>query len=206
MSTIPNAEDLFSVFADSPSSENSTSLQEKKRTLTEHKKDSRSIPAASFDNSISYKSEKTGKKIKVEACVDKFSESVLDEPALKQEAKIESTAEESSEDSIILSHQVRHEVAIPSGFPYVPLPREPCQNPARVYPFKLDPFQAVSIACIERGESVLVSAHTSAGKTVVAEYAIALALREKQRVIYTSPIKVLKIVYYLKCLFLIILS
>jgi len=36
-----------------------------------------------------------------------------------------------------------------------------------------------------------VSAHTSAGKTAVAEYAIALALRDKQRVIYTSPIKAL---------------
>lgn len=40
-------------------------------------------------------------------------------------------------------------------------------------------------------ESVLVSAHTSAGKTVVAEYAIAQCLRDKQRVIYTSPIKAL---------------
>jgi ATP-dependent RNA helicase DOB1 len=36
-----------------------------------------------------------------------------------------------------------------------------------------------------------VSAHTSAGKTVVAEYAIAMALRDSQRVIYTSPIKAL---------------
>ena len=44
---------------------------------------------------------------------------------------------------------------------------------------------------IENNESVLVAAHTSAGKTAVAEYAIALALREKQRVIYTSPIKAL---------------
>lgn len=42
----------------------------------------------------------------------------------------------------------------------------------------------------ERRESVLVAAHTSAGKTVVAEYAIAMAFRDKQRVIYTSPIKV----------------
>ena len=41
------------------------------------------------------------------------------------------------------------------------------------------------------GESVLVSAHTSAGKTVVAEYAIAMALRDSQRVVYTSPIKAL---------------
>ena len=64
-------------------------------------------------------------------------------------------------------------------------------QPARSYPFALDPFQAISVACLERGDSVLVSAHTSAGKTVVAEYAIAMALRDGSRVIYTSPIKAL---------------
>ncbi|CAG8446308.1 1514_t:CDS:10, partial [Scutellospora calospora] len=64
-------------------------------------------------------------------------------------------------------------------------------EPAKEYQFELDPFQKVAIASIERSESVLVSAHTSAGKTVVAEYAIALALKNKQRVIYTSPIKAL---------------
>ncbi|KAJ2878220.1 ATP-dependent RNA helicase mtr4, partial [Coemansia aciculifera] len=48
-----------------------------------------------------------------------------------------------------------------------------------------------SVQCIDSNESVLVAAHTSAGKTVVAEYAIAQCLREKQRVIYTSPIKAL---------------
>ena len=42
-------------------------------------------------------------------------------------------------------------------------------DPARVYPFELDPFQKASVACLEKNESVLVSAHTSAGKTVVAE-------------------------------------
>lgn len=62
---------------------------------------------------------------------------------------------------------------------------------AKEYPFTLDPFQSTSIACLERRESVLVSAHTSAGKTVVAEYAIAMAFRDKQRVIYTSPLKAL---------------
>lgn len=36
-----------------------------------------------------------------------------------------------------------------------------------------------------------MSAHTSAGKTVVALYAIAMSLRNGQRVIYTSPIKAL---------------
>ena len=37
----------------------------------------------------------------------------------------------------------------------------------------------------------MVAAHTSAGKTVVAEYAIAKALAGKQRVVYTSPLKAL---------------
>jgi ATP-dependent RNA helicase DOB1 len=63
--------------------------------------------------------------------------------------------------------------------------------PAKVYPFQLDGFQREAIRHIENNESVLVAAHTSAGKTAVAEYAIAKSLQEKQRVIYTSPIKAL---------------
>lgn len=63
--------------------------------------------------------------------------------------------------------------------------------PAKEYSFVLDPFQKEAILCIENNQSVLVSAHTSAGKTVVAEYAIARSLSNKQRVIYTTPIKAL---------------
>ena len=37
------------------------------------------------------------------------------------------------------------------------------------YPFVLDPFQKEAINCVENKQSVLVSAHTSAGKTAVAE-------------------------------------
>lgn len=90
-----------------------------------------------------------------------------------------------------LRHQVRHQVAIPPQYPYIPINQHVRVNDARTYPFTLDPFQDTSISCIDRNESVLVSAHTSAGKTVVAEYAIAQSLRDKQRVIYTSPIKAL---------------
>ncbi|KAI5297692.1 ATP-dependent RNA helicase mtr4, partial [Ascosphaera atra] len=94
--------------------------------------------------------------------------------------------------AVVLSHQVRHQVALPQNYPYVPISQhKPPESPARTWPFTLDPFQQVSIASIERGESVLVSAHTSAGKTVVAEYAIAQCLKNNQRVIYTSPIKAL---------------
>ncbi|KAF0971721.1 hypothetical protein FDP41_009944 [Naegleria fowleri] len=59
------------------------------------------------------------------------------------------------------------------------------------YPFDLDIFQKEAIYHLENNESVFVSAHTSAGKTVVAEYAIALAQKHLTRVIYTSPIKTL---------------
>ncbi|KAG1852891.1 NUC185 domain-containing protein [Suillus subalutaceus] len=58
-----------------------------------------------------------------------------------------------------LRHQVRHQVAIPPGYHYVPIAQHvPPQKPAREYKFTLDPFQQVS---------------------------------NKQRVIYTSPIKAL---------------
>ena len=62
---------------------------------------------------------------------------------------------------------------------------------AKQYKFVLDKFQDRAIECIERNESVLVAAHTSAGKTAIAEYAIAQSLSRQQRVIYTSPIKAL---------------
>ncbi|GAB7355001.1 hypothetical protein MBLNU459_g5611t1 [Dothideomycetes sp. NU459] len=94
--------------------------------------------------------------------------------------------------AVVLSHQVRHQVALPPDYDYIPISQhKPPEKPAREWPFTLDPFQQVSIASIERNESVLVSAHTSAGKTVVAEYAIAQCLKNNQRVIYTSPIKAL---------------
>ncbi|KAF8976680.1 ATP-dependent RNA helicase mtr4 [Entomortierella lignicola] len=94
--------------------------------------------------------------------------------------------------NVVLSHQVRHQVALPPNWNYTPISQHiPEDPPVRSYPFTLDPFQKLATYSIERGESVLVSAHTSAGKTVVAEFAIATSLRGKQRVIYTSPIKAL---------------
>eukprot|EP01088_Endostelium_zonatum_P017135 TRINITY_DN4905_c1_g1_i1.p1 TRINITY_DN4905_c1_g1~~TRINITY_DN4905_c1_g1_i1.p1 ORF type:complete len:1322 (-),score=354.13 TRINITY_DN4905_c1_g1_i1:6-3947(-) len=64
-------------------------------------------------------------------------------------------------------------------------------DPVIKYPFDLDVFQKEAVYHLERGESVFVAAHTSAGKTVVAEYAIAMAAKHMTRAIYTSPIKAL---------------
>lgn len=120
---------------------------------------------------------------------------VLDSFETEQEREIQASAglqAGGDAKSVRLSHQVRHQVAIPPNYPYVPISQhKPPEDPARVWPFTLDPFQQVAVSSIQREESVLVSAHTSAGKTVVAEYAVAQSLKNNQRVIYTSPIKAL---------------
>ncbi|KAF9245735.1 ATP-dependent RNA helicase [Melanogaster broomeanus] len=69
--------------------------------------------------------------------------------------------------------------------------RELVPEMAHKYPFELDTFQKEAVYHLEMGDSVFVAAHTSAGKTVVAEYAIALAEKHMTRAIYTSPIKAL---------------
>ncbi|CDH60942.1 antiviral helicase [Lichtheimia corymbifera JMRC:FSU:9682] len=62
---------------------------------------------------------------------------------------------------------------------------------AKEFSFELDPFQKHAVYHLEMGDSVFVAAHTSAGKTVVADYAIALASKHMTKAIYTSPIKAL---------------
>ena len=69
--------------------------------------------------------------------------------------------------------------------------RDLVPNMALEYPFELDTFQKEAVVHLERRECVFVAAHTSAGKTVVAEYAIALSKKHLTRTIYTSPIKAL---------------
>lgn len=54
-----------------------------------------------------------------------------------------------------------------------------------------DPFQTEAFDVLDRGNSVLVAAPTSAGKTLVAEYAIATALERGVRAAYTTPTKAL---------------
>jgi ATP-dependent RNA helicase HelY len=58
--------------------------------------------------------------------------------------------------------------------------------------FDLDPFQLEACQSLEAGRSVLVAAPTGAGKTIVAEFAVHLALaRDRAKVFYTTPMKAL---------------
>jgi superfamily II RNA helicase len=68
-------------------------------------------------------------------------------------------------------------------------PEYPPAEPAIAYSFDLDPFQQWAVTAIHKNENVLVTAKTGSGKTLVAEYAIAYALRDAKRVFYTTPIK-----------------
>ena len=59
------------------------------------------------------------------------------------------------------------------------------------YPFGLDEFQREACEALEEGAGVLVAAPTGAGKTLVGEFAVQLALRSGLKCFYTTPIKAL---------------
>ncbi|MDP9497095.1 MAG: DEAD/DEAH box helicase [Actinomycetota bacterium] len=61
----------------------------------------------------------------------------------------------------------------------------------RGYPFGLDAFQRTACRALEEGRGVLVAAPTGAGKTVVGEFAVHLALARGGKCFYTTPIKAL---------------
>jgi ATP-dependent RNA helicase HelY len=59
------------------------------------------------------------------------------------------------------------------------------------YPFPIDRFQDESFDALDRGDHVVVAVPTGSGKTVVAEYGIAVALAAGARAFYTAPVKAL---------------
>lgn len=64
--------------------------------------------------------------------------------------------------------------------------------------FDLDPFQTEACRSVEAGRGVLVAAPTGAGKTVVGEFAVYMALERGLKAFYTTPIKALSNQKYLE--------
>ncbi|MBO0810825.1 MAG: DEAD/DEAH box helicase [Microlunatus sp.] len=62
---------------------------------------------------------------------------------------------------------------------------------AEAYGFAFDPYQREACEDVEAGSGVLVAAPTGAGKTIVGEYAVFLALEQGRKAFYTTPIKAL---------------
>ncbi|WP_090596974.1 DEAD/DEAH box helicase [Auraticoccus monumenti] len=74
--------------------------------------------------------------------------------------------------------------------------RERRQSPALAdfadsFPFSLDDYQLEACRHVESGSGVLVAAPTGAGKTIVGEFAVHLALLQGRKAFYTTPIKAL---------------
>lgn len=65
------------------------------------------------------------------------------------------------------------------------------QSFANLLKFPMDLFQEQACAALAKGKGVLVAAPTGAGKTIVGEFAIHLAIEKNQKVFYTTPIKAL---------------
>lgn len=191
-------DDLFGVFDEAPIEIKEPQVA-KKRHIAEKDVQSKKLK---LESNKSPQNEKSSDSDKNENGNENTGLTKKVQPVLSDALEIEASREVVASSGLLgqqqeapghlkLHHQVRHQVAIPPDYPYVPIGDHKRSNEARTYPFTLDPFQDTAISCIDRNELVLVSAHTSAGKTVVAEYAIAQSLREHQRVIYTSPIKAL---------------
>jgi len=62
---------------------------------------------------------------------------------------------------------------------------------AKGFDFPLDDFQVRACQAVASGQGVLVAAPTGAGKTIVGEFAVFLALATGRKAFYTTPIKAL---------------
>ncbi len=76
-----------------------------------------------------------------------------------------------------------------------PIPDPPVSERAQAFAdtlsFAVDPFQLRAFAALDAGASVVVAAPTGSGKTLVAEYAVFLALQSGAKAFYTAPVKAL---------------
>ena len=61
----------------------------------------------------------------------------------------------------------------------------------KIFSFQLDGFQLKACEALNQGHSVVVSAPTGSGKTLIGEYAIYRAISHCKKVFYTTPLKAL---------------
>ncbi|MBM3984394.1 MAG: DEAD/DEAH box helicase, partial [Planctomycetes bacterium] len=80
----------------------------------------------------------------------------------------------------------------PRRGPAPPVAAAPATGPRETFRgLVLNDFQVQALAPLREGRPVLLAAPTGAGKTLVAEIAIEMALQKGRRAIYTAPVKAL---------------
>ena len=92
---------------------------------------------------------------------------------------------------IVVLQGDKHKLGCYSLLLFMYHPKRMCFHPSLFlfqWPFELDVFQKQAILHLENHDNVFVAAHTSAGKTVVAEYAIALSMKHMTRYVKAAEI------------------
>ena len=121
--------------------------------------------------------------------------------ALTNESTVDGSLDDDASEMELMDHQTSPDSAASDGEPALEafLARFPSdtgeavtsEDIAAVYDFPLDGFQREATTALLRGDSVVVSAPTGSGKTLVGETAIMTALARGQKAIYTTPLKAL---------------
>jgi superfamily II RNA helicase len=119
--------------------------------------------------------------------------------ALTNESTVDGSLDDDASEMELMDHQTSPDSAASDGEPALEafLARFPSdtgeavtsEDIAAVYDFPLDGFQREATTALLRGDSVVVSAPTGSGKTLVGETAIMTALARGQKAIYTTPLK-----------------
>jgi len=198
VSLATNSANLLAQYADLQIDYNSVAKQrhdEQKRRMEEISEKQKNVELMMetlglFDDNKSQKENQT-----LEKSLTSSETTTEDETSMFENLrpKFQSEATQSSGIEIVMNTKKRSfEWAVTTRIPDISSRfKELIPELALEFPFELDDFQKEAIYHLEKGETVFVAAHTSAGKTVVAEYAVALAIKHMTRVIYTSPIKAL---------------
>jgi len=129
------------------------------------------------------------KKIFAEQLISSVKIPPLPKIAFDSAFIITESEEEDEEEEAPLLENASQMIEVPKGF--LPPDYKTFEVPYPKISFDPDTFQKQCFYYISRGKNIFVTAHTSSGKTLIAEYAAYMAELHDTKVIYTSPIKAL---------------
>ena len=148
--------DLFDVFEEAPAELPVDSKAENSTTDVENSQDRPQVKKHDLEEeeingekkkvkSNKSKTEDKAKKAVVPVLADSFEQEASREVDASKGLTNSETLQAEQDGKVRLSHQVRHQVALPPNYDYTPIAEHKRVNEARTYPFTLDPFQDLSL-------------------------------------------------------------